>query len=87
VASPCLNASRREDGRVDVRIGAAAGQAASPGTIALDLPLREGGARARAVARAVARRSGIALAFPAASAPAEPSPGPAQSNAAVALLV
>lgn len=63
VANPRISANRREDGRVAVVIGPQRG-AAPPGRVELDLPLRDGGPRSRAVASAVARRAGVELAFP-----------------------
>jgi len=85
-AGAWLHASRRADGRLEVRVGQARGGARpEAGSIALDLPLRQGDERAQAVACAAALLAGIALALPA-EAPllpqAPPGGAPARSSAA-----
>jgi hypothetical protein len=63
VTSPALSAARRADGRVEVRIGAQGAAHQGDRAVAFELPLRGGGPRAVAVARAVARRAGMELAI------------------------
>lgn len=55
-----LSAQRRADGRLAVTLASGAG-AVPPGTVDVDVPLRDGGPRARGIARAAARRAGIEL--------------------------
>ncbi|AUX31662.1 MULTISPECIES: hypothetical protein [Sorangium] len=60
VASPHLAVSRLPDGRSTVRIAERGPREAAP-AVALDVVLRDGGERAAAVARVVARRAGVDL--------------------------
>ncbi|WP_437930835.1 hypothetical protein WMF37_16955 [Sorangium sp. So ce291] len=61
VASPHLTVSRLPDGRSTVRIAERSPREAAP-AVALDVVVRDGGERAVAVARVVARRARIELA-------------------------
>ncbi|WP_437785006.1 hypothetical protein [Sorangium sp. So ce1097] len=61
VASPHLSVSRLPDGRSTVRIAEQSARDAAP-AVALDVVVRDGGERAVAVARVVARRARIELA-------------------------
>ncbi|WP_438020121.1 hypothetical protein WMF18_14090 [Sorangium sp. So ce315] len=61
VASPHLSVSRLADGRSTVRIAERSARDAAP-AVALDVVVRDGGERAVAVARVVARRARIDLA-------------------------
>ncbi|MGK4005584.1 hypothetical protein WMF31_23360 [Sorangium sp. So ce1036] len=61
VAGPHLSVSRRPDGRSTVRIAERDPRGGAP-AVALDVVLRDGGERAAAVARVVARRARIELA-------------------------
>lgn len=78
--SPWLRAGRRADGRYEVRVAPASG-AAPRGAITVDVPLREGDARAVAVARAAARHAGIGLTLPGEAAP------PRAASPAVVLML
>ncbi|WP_437947331.1 hypothetical protein WME98_42170 [Sorangium sp. So ce296] len=60
VASPHLAVSRLPDGRSTVRIAERGPREGAP-AVALDVVLRDGGERAAAVARVVARRAGVDL--------------------------